>query len=83
MGKFFAFLRFLNLLEPGSRVLSISKFMMWAATFGVVVAFFRGEGFAEVVTAAGVQIVAVGNYVHRRQINVTRRNEYIAEESGN
>jgi len=65
--KFFGFLSFMNVLEPGTRVLSVSKIMMWMTTVAVAGAVWTGQDIATVLSAAGAQLVAVGNYVHRRQ----------------
>jgi len=65
--KFFNFLSFINIMEPGTHVLSISKVMMWATSLAVVGAVWRGEDATTLIGVAGAQLVAVGNYVHRRQ----------------
>lgn len=61
-------LRFLNLLEPGPKmVLSISKFYMWASVFVTVyVSIAAPDNLAAVLAAGGNQIVAIGNYAYRR-----------------
>ena len=77
LNRFFSLLRFFNLLEPGTRVLSVSKIMMWATSLSVVLAVWRGEDVSTLIGVAGAQIAAVGNYVHRRQQRSTRdRTEY-------
>lgn len=80
MDKVFEFLRFLNLLEPGDRVLSISKVMMWATTAAVIITIIRGGDLESILAASVPQLIAIGNYAHRRQVNVTRRNEYLEDE---
>lgn len=60
-------LRFLNLLEPGRAVVSVSKLMMWfmlAALVWVLVA--RPDQLAAMIGAVGGFFGAAGNYAYRR-----------------
>ncbi len=41
-GKLFAVLRFLNLLEPGKNIVSITKVAMWVCVAGFALSFVTG-----------------------------------------
>jgi hypothetical protein len=62
------FFRFLNLLEPGPKmVLSISKAYLWASVFVLVwVAVTSPENVTALVAAGANQFIAIGNYAFRR-----------------
>jgi hypothetical protein len=67
--KVMRFLRFLNLLEPGRNILSISKVYMWAMLGLIlyVMVYYPDNLFAVLGTAGG-QFVATANYMYRRYV---------------
>lgn len=67
--RFLRVLRFLNMLEPGSRILSISKVYMWVSVFGTLVTFlFHNDNVATVVGATVNQFGSIANYMYRRSV---------------
>lgn len=60
------FLRFLNLLEPGKRIVSITKVAMWVCVFGLAAALFLGTPVDLTTLSAFFSISAL--YAWRRYV---------------
>lgn len=66
-GFFERLLRFLNLLEPGHMVLSLSKISMWGTgAVTLYVLFFHVESLVDMLGALSAFGTASGNYAYRR-----------------
>ena len=77
-------LRFLNLLEPGHMVLSLSKLSMWAtATLVTYVLMYLPGQLSAVLGALGAFTGATGNYMYRRYEQYSNGNDPYPFSQGN
>ena len=66
-------LRFLNILEPGIAVISVSKLIVWVTFIAtVVVLIFMPDKLPAVLAASGSFLTAAGNYGIRRYVSYKR-----------
>jgi hypothetical protein len=71
MDWFVDFMRFLNLLEPGKRIISISKVFMWVTVMALAYTVFeRPDDIVAVMTAVSSTLISTGNYMYRRKVQV-------------
>lgn len=69
MGRLWFLLRALNLLEPGRRIVSISKSFMWATVFALVwVTVTSPENVSAILASSIASTVATANYGYRRWV---------------
>lgn len=67
---FFKALRFLNLLEPGRNVISLSKILVWTCIMVLIgVTIFYPTQIVAVIGAVGAACGSMLNYAYRRHIN--------------
>lgn len=67
------FLRFLNVLEPGHMVLSISKIYMWVSVFAFIfVVIFKTEHMVALAAASGNMLTSLANYGYRRYMQYAK-----------
>lgn len=67
--------RFLNILEPGRWILSISKVFMWCTVFAFMYVIFNyPDQLLPVMGALWAQGVATGNYAYRRHVQMKAGN---------
>lgn len=59
--------RFMNLLEPGRTVVSMTKVMLWAATFQTIVVLSTSTDITTVVGALGLNIATMVKHEARRR----------------
>lgn len=67
--------RFLNLLEPGKSIISISKAFLWSTIFSLMwTVVFNPENTTSVLTLMFANFVATSNYVYRRYVQLKAGN---------
>ena len=76
-------LRHLNLLEPGRRIVSISKAFMWATVFSLVwVTVAAPDQVAAIISASVASVAATANYAYRRHMQAKAPPEPVPNTEG-